>query len=1440
MPTLHEQLTVCELLTAEQLEELAALPEAKEADPRVLGKVILQRGWLTRFQISLAAAGKGKDLFLGSYVLLDRLGEGGMGQVFKARHRHMNRLVALKLVRKEKLASADSVRRFYQEVQAAAALVHPNIALAFDAGQAGASHFFSMEYVDGPDLTRLIKEGGVLPVEQACEYIRQVALGLQHAHEKGLVHRDIKPSNLLVASPEGGQPVVKILDLGLARLGDSFQKDRNLTKMGQVIGTPDYLAPEQALDARNVDIRADIYSLGCTLYFLLAGRAPFQAEALTELLMKHQMEATPSVRSIRPDVPENLDVFLQHMMAKKPDNRPDTPAEVAEALAPFARGEEGSVRQRVAVTVPAKPSKHGDTWAGLTEDGEGLITRPPVKRERERSRDDTQDERPRKQAKKPAENNYLPLLIGGGIGAGVLLIAMVIGLIFLLRPGASPSPQAGVTETDKGKTEDKDKGTDKGNGDKDKGDKDKGIPIKPPEQHAVVREGAHARFSGHAVRTTALAVSADGRQAASADAEGVVVLWNLASLEAGKRLGKLTGEVSSLAFTSGDGHLLAAAGNKLHEWDLASGNKTGKEGRPGTWLVPGKQMALTVERSEGKPSLRFWDTRTGEARGSVAIKDATVQNVAFNQAGTVAYVLGDTTLEVVGVDEQRLNWRVVSTAELSVKAACGQSILEAIIGTDPGTISLRTRTADPKKMLRFFHRVGRPVTALALSTDAARILMGNDNGAVTLVDGATGKPLGKFVGNNKAVRRLCFCPDGKHALSAGEDGAVWFWDLDKALPPTPTTPIDPVTPIEPVAGLPPVLDKVAGQVSGFRLANDALPTLAFVKGNEEVLVRSISAASLIQLSPARVLRRYVTAGPSRVLSHGTVSADRKTLAVLTDATTVQLYDVESGKAGLRFEHPSRISCLAFSPDGRYLACGSSSFLYKDGQPQLKDGKQLRGDYGVRVWDLTLRKQDHHYNDVSEGVQHVAFSGDGKLLLASCIVVNPLLAWDVKTREAPPTFRKPLVSGYHYLAPVGKTQVLLGGINGKIHLLDLETWKILKSFTEHSTFIHSLAVLPGDKQFVSTSGFSQNRLTGEGPRDCTLRLWDIDKGIEVGRSTYPAAVRKVTVSSDGTHALTADDTGAIRLIDLRKLQGPDAVVVRPDPPKEKKPFTGHKGKVTCIAISRDGKHLATGGEDGMVRLWDAATGEQRETFTNVARVAAVRFSLDGRYIDTVGEGGIGRIWNIDKRLQEDFLAYPDKTSGTCLDFSPDRKTSVLGAGNQLITRRKVREGFTDVGPTRFAFDVLAVVSLGDATTFAVGDAAGQVHLWNAATKKIIGTRKNHTKAAVLGLAFHPKTNLLVSVGADKAIVTRNVKQWVKFNRVVGHEAPVTSVDVSRDGKHIVTGSKDGTVRVWTRDLKEVHKFEADGQVLGVAFAPDGKRIAWCGKNVRVETLPAAKP
>jgi serine/threonine protein kinase len=203
-PSFLDQIRGSGLLNDAQLDELGQCPEARDAAPTPLARVVFQRGWLTRFQLNTIAAGRGKDLRVGPYVLLDRLGEGGMGMVYKARHQHMQRVVALKVIRKEKLANPEAVRRFYQEVQASGQLHHPNIVLAYDAGPAGSTHYFAMEYVEGVDLARLVKEQGPLPVPQACEYVRQAALGLQHAHEKGLVHRDVKPHNLLVSRSISG------------------------------------------------------------------------------------------------------------------------------------------------------------------------------------------------------------------------------------------------------------------------------------------------------------------------------------------------------------------------------------------------------------------------------------------------------------------------------------------------------------------------------------------------------------------------------------------------------------------------------------------------------------------------------------------------------------------------------------------------------------------------------------------------------------------------------------------------------------------------------------------------------------------------------------------------------------------------------------------------------------------------------------------------------------------------------------------------------------------------------------------------------------------------------------------------------------------------------------------------------------------------------------
>ncbi|MCE9530966.1 MAG: protein kinase, partial [Planctomycetes bacterium] len=273
------------------------------------------------------------------YEVLALLGSGGMGTVYKARHRLMDRLVALKVINPVLVNQPGAVERFTREVKAAAQLTAPNIVHAYDAEQAGGTHFLVMEYVEGKMLADLVKEKGSLPVGQACEYMRQTAVGLQHALERGMVHRDIKPQNLMVSTSPGSPPVVKILDFGLARFVSECAPAGATTAVGAMMGSPDYMAPEQATDAHTADARADIYSMGCTLYQLLAGQVPFPDTPLLKKLEAHRDRSAIPLNHLRADVSPELAAIVTKMMAKDPAQRYQKPAEVAAALGPFVNVE---------------------------------------------------------------------------------------------------------------------------------------------------------------------------------------------------------------------------------------------------------------------------------------------------------------------------------------------------------------------------------------------------------------------------------------------------------------------------------------------------------------------------------------------------------------------------------------------------------------------------------------------------------------------------------------------------------------------------------------------------------------------------------------------------------------------------------------------------------------------------------------------------------------------------------------------------------------------------------------------------------------------------------------------------------------------------------------------------------------------------------------------
>ncbi|HET6879292.1 MAG TPA: serine/threonine-protein kinase [Pirellulales bacterium] len=326
---------------AQSLAQLAdRLGKGALDDPSTVSRHLQEAGLLTQWQCDKLLEGRHKGFFLGKYKLLDHLGTGGMSAVYLAEHIHMHRRVAIKVLPQQRVRDSSYLARFYREARAAASLDHPNIVRAYDVDNQGDTHYLVMEFVQGHDLQKLVKNQGVLPFELAGDYFRQAADGLAHAHKMGLIHRDIKPANLLIDR----QGLVKVLDLGLARFADDDQPSLTIAHDENVLGTADYLAPEQAINSHKVDTRVDIYSLGCTLYFALTGHPPFPEGTLPQRLMKHQTTEPTSIAKERRGAPPELIAICQKMMAKSADKRYQTATEVSEALAAWLATSGGSAK----------------------------------------------------------------------------------------------------------------------------------------------------------------------------------------------------------------------------------------------------------------------------------------------------------------------------------------------------------------------------------------------------------------------------------------------------------------------------------------------------------------------------------------------------------------------------------------------------------------------------------------------------------------------------------------------------------------------------------------------------------------------------------------------------------------------------------------------------------------------------------------------------------------------------------------------------------------------------------------------------------------------------------------------------------------------------------------------------------------------------------------
>jgi len=447
MPVTFDQfvagLTSNGLMSADEVRsQLGSYPAAMPRnDAEAFARFLVDNGKLTLFQANYLYSGK-EALVLGNYLLIDKIGQGGQGTVYKARHRRMDRLVALKVLSRAVTQNPDELRRFQREVMAAARLSHTNIVASYDADDDKGFHFLVMELVEGQDLGTLVRRHGPLSVNNALNFTLQAAEGLAYAHSLKIIHRDIKPGNLLVDKTG----VLKILDMGLARQTGN-EADTNveaLTNTGQLLGTVEYMAPEQAANTKLADHRSDIYSLGCTLFRLLTGKMIYPGETVIEKILAHREEPIPQLSSFRDDLLPGLEHIFNGMVAKKPEHRYQTMTEVIHDIEACLDGQSGKIQRRDEVKSP--PPIDGQLAQFLTSVNSSVpLSSPAFARDAVPGEPWTVGSTiPAPGASQPISANSRSSALAGvhpmaflaaGVGVGgLLLIALVAGILYFRAP----------------------------------------------------------------------------------------------------------------------------------------------------------------------------------------------------------------------------------------------------------------------------------------------------------------------------------------------------------------------------------------------------------------------------------------------------------------------------------------------------------------------------------------------------------------------------------------------------------------------------------------------------------------------------------------------------------------------------------------------------------------------------------------------------------------------------------------------------------------------------------------------------------------------------------------------------------------------------------------------------------------------------------------------
>jgi serine/threonine protein kinase/WD40 repeat protein len=826
---LCDRLARFELLSPSQIEQTRKEIASGIGDARAMAAELVRRNWLTPFQANKLLQGKSDEVVIGPYRLLDRLGEGGMGQVFKARHARMERVVALKVVDRDRLSSATAVERFLREVKAVAQLQHPNIVLAYDCGEDRGRHYYAMEYVDGHDLAQLVKNRGPLPVREACDYVRQAAHGLQHAHERGLVHRDLKPANLMAVGgrqragdtkkDDSSLPIVKILDFGLARFASETRSAGNVTQLGRIVGTVDYISPEQAGDARTADIRSDIYSLGCCLFYLLTGRPPFEGADVVARIAARVLGDAPPLRRLRPDAPVELEQLVARMLERDPNRRLSTPAQIATALEGFSAAPQ-EIKRTQAISAVARPIP-----GPLTARLEPVVIAPSTAT---RAGQWISEDEPLIVRRSGRVRSRGWGMIAVGCASAALLAGGAIFALFNrgddspVDKGTSPGlamnhPDAEDQGVPGGKlrlepeakgepTTDSPLAPDSAPKVNPPPEPTNGRPDLPPGEKAVEAElvpapalaatgqpgpaqtpsaemtpvpvGEVSVFRGHAAPVWSVAISPNAQLALSGAANGEVVLWEIATTKALRRFEGHTDGVWSVAFSPDGTRALSGSYDKTARlWNVADGRSLQvlrtDAAVHGVAFTPDGKQALTGGADR---IARLWSLRTGKQVRAFPPSQIELWGVAVSPTAGLAIARdAEPTIRL---------WDLSDGTTVRHFVGHAGSVLSMVFSPDGRRIAscsfdktVRVWDVSTGKELRALEGHEDAVIGVDFSPSGQRVISCGGDKSVRLWDVTSGKELHRFDGHQDVVQRVAFSPGGRHALSASNDRTVRLWRL---------------------------------------------------------------------------------------------------------------------------------------------------------------------------------------------------------------------------------------------------------------------------------------------------------------------------------------------------------------------------------------------------------------------------------------------------------------------------------------------------------------------------------------------------------------------------------------------------------------------------------------------------------------------------------------